>query len=79
MSSFELVFGTEAKLPIPLELSSLKLQDVLENLKFKDALEKQILYLTKMEEQREAVVDRIKEHQKRVEVLFDIKARERSF
>lgn len=49
MSHFELVFGTKARLPIPLDLSSLKLQDVLENLEFKDALEKRILYLTKME------------------------------
>ncbi|XP_059075436.1 uncharacterized protein LOC131875353 [Cryptomeria japonica] len=38
LSPFEIVYGTKAKLPIPLELSFLKLQDVLENYEFKDAL-----------------------------------------
>ncbi|XP_059076546.1 uncharacterized protein LOC131875864 [Cryptomeria japonica] len=79
MSPFELVFGAEARLPIPLELASLKLQEVVKNYEFKDALEKWILYLTKMEEQRETVVDRIREHQMRVKELFDQEARERSF
>ncbi|XP_057860570.1 uncharacterized protein LOC131069226 [Cryptomeria japonica] len=60
---FEIIYGTEAKLPILLELSFLKFQEVLGNYEFKDALEKRVLYLTKMEQQREAVVDRIREHQ----------------
>ncbi|XP_059071294.1 uncharacterized protein LOC131865075 [Cryptomeria japonica] len=62
LSPFEIVYGTEAKLPIPLELAFLKLQEVLENYEFKDALEKRVLYLTKMEHQREVVVDRIRDH-----------------
>lgn len=62
MSPFELVYGIDAKLPIPLELSTLHLQCVLEDNQFKDSLEKRVLYLTKVEEQIEKVVERIKEH-----------------
>ncbi|XP_059073231.1 uncharacterized protein LOC131874037 [Cryptomeria japonica] len=38
LSPFEIDYGTEAKLSIPLELSFLKLQEVLDNYEFKDAL-----------------------------------------
>lgn len=79
MSPFQLVFGTEAKLPILLELSSPCLQKVLEDYEFKDALEKRMLYLTKMKEERELIIDRIKEHQLRVKKLFDTKTGSRQF
>ena len=62
LSPFEILYSTKAVLPLPLKLSSLKLQNAIENYEFKDALEKRILYLPKMEEEREVVVDTIREH-----------------
>ncbi len=38
-----------------------------------------MLYLTKLEEERDVVVDRIQEHQSRVKKLFDKKAKQRVF
>ena len=35
-----------------------------------------MLYLTKLEEEREVIVDRIQEHQSRVKKLFDKKAKQ---
>ena len=40
LSPFEIPYGTEPTLPLPLELSALKLQNAIENHEFKDALEK---------------------------------------
>ena len=38
-----------------------------------------MLYLTKLEEERDVVVDKIREHQSRVKKLFDKKAKKRVF
>ena len=63
LSPFEILYGIEVVSPLPLELFALKLQNAIENYEFKDALEKTILYVTKLEEEKEVVVDRIWEHQ----------------
>lgn len=79
ISPFELVYGTEPSLPIPLELSVCKLQQVIEDPIFQDGLEKRIMYLSKFEEEREKLIDHITEHQKRVKTFFDKRARSRKF
>ena len=63
LSPFEIIYGTKEVFSLPLELSTLKLQNAIENHEFKDSLEKRILYLTKLEEEREVVVDRIQDHE----------------
>ena len=77
ISPFELVYGVEAVLPLPLELATCKLKTTIEDGVFKEGLEKRILYLTKLQEERADMVDRITEHQGRVKKLFDKRARPR--
>ena len=62
ISPFELVYGTEANLPLPLELATNKLRTMIEDDIYKDGLEKRILYLSKLEEEREEIVDHITQH-----------------
>ncbi|XP_059066203.1 uncharacterized protein LOC131857548 [Cryptomeria japonica] len=57
MSPFELVYGVGAQLSLPLELAASKLQTVVEDVYFQDALEKRVMYLAKIEEEREKLVD----------------------
>jgi len=59
LSPSKIHYGTEEVFLVPIELFSLKLHNAIENHEFKDALEKRILYLTKLEEEKEVVVDRI--------------------
>ncbi|XP_057872020.2 uncharacterized protein LOC131078363 [Cryptomeria japonica] len=79
MAPFELVYGIDAKSSLPLELSAAKLQTTVEDSFFQNALEKRVMYLMKLEEEREMLVDRITEHQSRVKNIFDMRARPRSF
>ena len=58
-SPFELVYGTEASLPLPLELDTNKLRIVIEDDIYKYGLEKRILYLSKLEEERKEIMDHI--------------------
>ena len=46
VSPFELVYGTEANLPLSLELATSKLKTMIEDITFEDGLENRILYLT---------------------------------
>lgn len=62
MAPFELVYGIGAKLSLPLEFSAAKLQTVIKDSFFQNALEKRVMYLTKLEEEREMLMDRITEH-----------------
>lgn len=75
MSPFELVYGVGAQLSLPLELVASKLQTVIEDVHFQDSLERRIMHLMKVEEEREKLVDRIIEHQMRVKKIFDRRAR----
>lgn len=79
MSPFELVYGIGAQLSLPLELVASRLQTVIEDAFFQSSLEKIIIYLTRIEEEREKLVDRITEHQMKVKRIFDQKARPRKF
>ncbi|XP_059067498.1 uncharacterized protein LOC131858316 [Cryptomeria japonica] len=62
MAPFEKVYGIGAKVSLPLELSAAKLQTVIEDSFFQNALEKRVMYLMRLEEEREMLVDRITEH-----------------
>ena len=75
ISPFELVYGIEANLPLPLELATSKLRAVIEDDIYNDSLEKRILYLTKLEEERAETEDYITQHQMQVKKLFDKKTR----
>ncbi|XP_057820759.2 uncharacterized protein LOC131033546 [Cryptomeria japonica] len=79
MSPFELVYGVGAQLSLPLELAASKLQIVIEDTYFQNALEKRIMYSIRIEEEREKLVDHITEHQQQVKKIFDHKARPRKF
>ncbi|XP_059075005.1 uncharacterized protein LOC131875022 [Cryptomeria japonica] len=79
MEPYELVYGIGAKVSLPLELEAAKLQTILEDPFFQNAPEKRVMYLTKLEDEREMIVDRITEHQNRVKKTFDMKARPRGF
>ncbi|XP_059075113.1 uncharacterized protein LOC131875108 [Cryptomeria japonica] len=79
MSSFELVYGVGAQVALPLELAATKLQTIIEDVYFQSSLEKRIMHLTKIDEERDKLVDRITEHQMRVKRLFDKRERPQKF
>ncbi|XP_059067894.1 uncharacterized protein LOC131858614 [Cryptomeria japonica] len=79
MAPYELVYGISAKVSLPLELAAVKLQTIIGDRFSQNALEKRVMYLTKLEEEREMIVDRITEHQNKVKKIFDMKARPRGF
>ncbi|XP_057813573.2 uncharacterized protein LOC131027507 [Cryptomeria japonica] len=79
MAPFGLLYGIGEKLSLPLELSAAKLQTVIKDSFFQNAQEKRVMYLMKLEEEREMLVDRIMEHQNRVKKIFDMRARPRGF
>ena len=79
MAPFELAYGIGAQVSLPLELSATKLQSVIEDQCFKDSLEKRIMYLHKLENERSKFVDHITEHQMKVKHIFDKRARPRHF
>lgn len=70
MTPFELVYGVEAQLSLPLELATLNLQKEIENEMFQSSIEKRILYLQKIEEERRELVDHITYYQARVKNFF---------
>ncbi|KAH9315505.1 hypothetical protein KI387_024132, partial [Taxus chinensis] len=73
------VYGVEAQLPVTVELPALHLMKNNEDTSFNDALDKRIMYLHKLNEDRLEVTDKISAHQQKVKVLFDKKARFRDF
>lgn len=79
MSPFQLLYGINAEIPITLELPALKLAKAIEDQTYENALDKRIMYLSQLEEQRTQVVDRIAQHQQQVKVLFDKKAKQKGF
>ncbi|XP_059066312.1 uncharacterized protein LOC131857636 [Cryptomeria japonica] len=79
MAPYELVYGIGTKFSLPLELAVTKLQTIIDESFFQNALEKRVMYLTKLEEEREMIVDIITEHQNRVKKIFDMKAQPRGF
>ncbi|XP_057862670.2 uncharacterized protein LOC131070976 [Cryptomeria japonica] len=78
MAPYELVYGIGAKVSLPLELAAMRLQTIIKDF-FQNALEKRVMYLMKLEEEREMLVDRITEHQNSVKKIFDMRDRPRGF
>lgn len=79
MTPFELVYGVEAELLLPLELATLNLQKAIEGEIFQSSIEKRILYLYKIEEERRELVDHITNYQARVKKVFNQRARPQKF
>ncbi|KAH9302100.1 hypothetical protein KI387_013683, partial [Taxus chinensis] len=79
MSPFQLLYGTDAQIPITLELPTLRLAQAVDDECFTNALDKRIMFLSKLEEQISQVENRIEEHQSKVKRLFDRKTKERQF
>ncbi|XP_059078005.1 uncharacterized protein LOC131876583 [Cryptomeria japonica] len=79
MAPYELVYGIGTKVSLPLELAVVRLQTVIEDSFFQNALEKRFMYFMKLEEEREMLVDRITNHHNRVKKIFDMRARPRGF
>ena len=75
ISPFELVYGVEANFPMPLELATCKLKTMIEEDVFKDGLEKRILHLTRLQEERDEMVDKITTG--RIKKLVDRRVRPR--
>ncbi len=75
MTPFEFIYGVEAQLSLPLELVTLNLQKSIEDEVFQSSIEKRILYLQRIEEERRELVDHITHHQARVKRIFDQKER----
>ncbi|KAH9318128.1 hypothetical protein KI387_019897, partial [Taxus chinensis] len=65
MSPFQVVYGVEAQLPVTVELPALHLMKAIEDTSFSDALDKRIMYLHKLNEERLEVADRISAHQQK--------------
>ncbi|XP_057833824.1 uncharacterized protein LOC131044505 [Cryptomeria japonica] len=79
IAPIELVYGIGAKVSLPLELLVARLQTIIEDCFFQNTLEKRVVYLMKLEEEREMLVDRIYEHQNRLKKIFDMRAQPRDF
>ncbi|XP_059076957.1 uncharacterized protein LOC131876156 [Cryptomeria japonica] len=62
MSAFELVYGMGAQVSLPLELTTSKLQTIIEDAYFQNSLEKRIMHLMRIEEERDKLVDLIIEN-----------------
>ncbi|XP_057819195.2 uncharacterized protein LOC131032281 [Cryptomeria japonica] len=78
MSPFQLLYGINVEIPVTLELPALKLAKAIEDQTFENDLDKRIMYLSQLEEQRTQVVDQIAQHQQ-VKVLFEKKVKKRGF
>ncbi|KAH9331379.1 hypothetical protein KI387_003487, partial [Taxus chinensis] len=66
MSPFQVVYGVEAQLLVTMELPALHLMKAIEDTSFNDALDKRIMYLHKLNEDRLEVADKISTHQQKV-------------
>ena len=58
-----------------MELATRNLRIVIEDDIYRDGLEKRIVYLSKLEEEREEIIDHIMQYQMQVKNLFNKKAR----
>ncbi|XP_059076512.1 uncharacterized protein LOC131875838 [Cryptomeria japonica] len=78
-ANFELLYGINAEILITLELRALKLSKAIEDQTYENALDKRVMYLSQLEEQRTQAVDRIAQHQQQVKIVFDKKSKQRGF
>ncbi|KAH9287521.1 hypothetical protein KI387_031638, partial [Taxus chinensis] len=79
MSPFQVLYGVEEKIPLMIEMPSLKMLQAIEDGQYKDSIDKRILFFERLEENILQVVDHIKEHQLKVKNIFDKKAKAREF
>ena len=79
MSPFKLLYGINDKIPITLDLHTLKWVHAIEDETYLDALHKRIMCLQQLEEQRKEVVDMLATCQQEVKVLFYKKAKYQEF
>lgn len=79
MSPFQVLYGIDAQILVTLELPALKLAQAVDDECFTNALDKIIMFLSKLEEQTSQVAIRIEELQSKVKRLFDKKTKERKF
>lgn len=79
MSPFELVYGINAQVSLPLNIVASKLQTIIEDSFFQSSLKKRIMFLMNLEEEGNKMVENIIEHQMRVKNIFDWNARPRKF
>ena len=79
MALYELVYGIGAQLSMPLELVDSGLQSHRRRPVLSNFSGKMHHYLTKLEEKKGEILDRITAHQARVKEIFDKKARPRKF
>ncbi len=75
MALFELVYGVGAQVSLPLELSTTKLQSVIED----GFCQERVMYLNKLEEERDKLVDHITKHQMKLKQIFDMRAKPHNF
>lgn len=73
------MYGVGVQLSLPLELAVSKLQTIVEDAYFQDSIEKRIMHLMKIEEERDKLIDRILEHQLHVKKFLDKRARPKNF
>ncbi|KAH9328162.1 hypothetical protein KI387_000270, partial [Taxus chinensis] len=79
MPPFQLLYGVEEEIPITIKMPALKMLQIVEDIQYKDSVDKRILFLEKLEEIKSQVVEKIKEHQLKVKNLFDRRAKAREF
>lgn len=75
MSPFEIMYIMGARVSLPLELATSKLQTIIEDVYFQDSLEKRIIHLMRIDEERDKLVNWIKKHKMMVKKIFDKRAR----
>ncbi|KAH9299161.1 hypothetical protein KI387_030843, partial [Taxus chinensis] len=59
------VYGVEAQLPVTMELPALHIMKAIEDTSFNDSLDKRIMYLHKLNEDRLTVANKISTHQQK--------------
>ena len=63
MSPFQLLYGLNADIPITSKFLALKLANAVEDGAFESFLDKRIMFLQQLEEQRTQVMDRLATHE----------------
>ncbi|KAH9318836.1 hypothetical protein KI387_020605 [Taxus chinensis] len=63
MYPFQVVYGVEAQFSVTMELPALHLMKAIEDTSFNDSLDKRIMYLYKLDEDKLRVADKISAHQ----------------
>lgn len=79
MSPFQVLYGIDAKIPISIEFLALQLAKAIGDENFQSSIEKRIMYLARLQEERSKVVDHITYHQIKFKIIFDKKSKQHDF